>query len=278
MSKACSPLPQEPERVAIISDVHANAGAFGAALSIARARGFDQLLILGDLLTYGCAPREILDLTHEAVRQDGAILIKGNHDQLYMDLVSGDKAYYEGLPQWLRETVDWTYGEIGATDIARDFNWRTRYVTGDMFYAHANPFPYGDWTYLNGSESVVSAARTLRLRGKAAGVFGHTHRERVFEWGPGTQGELLRREADANGIIDIGIAQEPDRQVIITVGSAGQPRDRAKVSSMLFLTRTRGMLHLESVALAYDVEAHCRAILKSDLSWKTKEKLLGYIR
>lgn len=270
--------PPEPERVALISDVHANAGAFAAALDTARKRGFDQLLILGDLLTYGCGPREILDLAQEAVRKDGAILIKGNHDQLYMDLVAGDRAYYDGLPPWLRETVDWTYSEIGATDIARDFDWRTRYVTADMFYAHANPFPYGDWTYLNGSESVVSAARTLRLRGKAAGVFGHTHRERVFEWGPGTQGELLLRESDAKGMIDIGIAEEPDRQVIVTVGSAGQPRDRAKVSSMMFLTRTRGMLHLESVALDYDVAAHCRAILQSELSEKTKEKLLGYIR
>ena len=72
-------------KIAVLSDIHSVSSALDAALDDARAEGFDVLLILGDLLTYGVNPAETLELVHEAVARDGAILISGNHDQMYLD-------------------------------------------------------------------------------------------------------------------------------------------------------------------------------------------------
>ncbi len=44
-------------RIAVLSDMHAVAEPTGQALRAAEAEGFDALVILGDLLTYGVDPR-----------------------------------------------------------------------------------------------------------------------------------------------------------------------------------------------------------------------------
>ena len=68
------------KRIIVISDIHANINAYKAALKKAREIGFDLLINLGDLLTYGCDTTEIIETTNNAVEIDKMILIKGNHD------------------------------------------------------------------------------------------------------------------------------------------------------------------------------------------------------
>ena len=77
----------DDKRIIVFSDIHANINAYKAALKQARQIGFDHLINLGDLLTYGCDTTEIIDTTNNAVEIDKMILIKGNHDQLYFDLL-----------------------------------------------------------------------------------------------------------------------------------------------------------------------------------------------
>jgi predicted MPP superfamily phosphohydrolase len=117
-----SPSNDSARRIAVISDVHANSQALRAALEQARKTGFDDLVVLGDLLTYGCSPREVLDLIGEAMVRYGAHLTTGNHDQLYFDLAVGHNRYYDELPAWLRETVDWTREALGRFDLKSQFN------------------------------------------------------------------------------------------------------------------------------------------------------------
>ena len=90
-------------KLAILSDIHSAAEAYEAALRAAREEGFDLLLILGDLLTYGPHPERTLDLTANAVSQDGARLVNGNHDQMYRETDATSKPYGAGLPEWIRE-------------------------------------------------------------------------------------------------------------------------------------------------------------------------------
>jgi Calcineurin-like phosphoesterase superfamily domain len=263
-------------RVVIMSDIHGNARAYEAGLMLARKRGFDQLIILGDLLTYGCEPAMVLELTCDAIAQHGALLVKGNHDQLYFDLARGDRAYYDSLPSWLIEAVDWTADTIGDCDLEGMFPWVARYEFGNILFAHANPFDYGDWTYLNGPVEVAGAARVLGGRRHLAGVFGHTHRHKVVEVDAGGRLHVAKPIADGTGVVALRRDTGECRTTIVDPGSVGQPRDSCKLSTMLFLSYSPGILELEFVRIPYDVEAHKKAIMDALVSGATKSELLGY--
>ncbi|MEW9857048.1 metallophosphoesterase family protein [Novosphingobium sp. M1R2S20] len=235
-------------RIAMISDVHAVASAFEDALCAARAEGFDELLILGDLLTYGIAPTETLELAAEAVQRDGAVLLMGNHDQLYLDLADGKGAYRDGLPEWLRESVDWTAQRTDA-DALRALPWQQDWRTGPIFTAHANPFAFGDWTYLNDDAAMGRASAALYTRGARYGVFGHTHRSRRYN--------------------------DPIAE-IHTLPSLGQPRDRADQRLYWTMAELRDELTLSSRPVAFDRKAHCRALHATSMSSQTKSHLCSW--
>lgn len=238
-------------RIAVISDVHSAAAPFRKALANARAEGFDQMLLLGDLFTYGVDPTECMDLAIEAVEKDGAFLIGGNHDQLYIDMLEKRSAYFDKLPDWIKESVEWTWRELGEA-WPQKLEWIPEWAWGTVFFAHANPFGYGDWTYLSNPELQAAAAKTLRERGFTAGIFGHLHRERFY--------------SDNHGI------------EVHVVNSVGQPRSKGEQSpSWTMVEVQNGDLSVETRVIPFDAETHCSAIQAvSGLSDATKTKLCGF--
>ncbi len=61
-------------RTLIIADIHGNIDALDAVLkSVGR---FDNVIVLGDLVDYGPAPGEVIDV----VRSLGGVVVRGNHD------------------------------------------------------------------------------------------------------------------------------------------------------------------------------------------------------
>jgi hypothetical protein len=236
-------------RIAAITDVHAVACAFAEALKAARLEGFDHLLIMGDLLTYGVAPQETLALAHEAVDRDGAVLLMGNHDQLYLDLAQGRTAYRDGLAEWLQETIDWTAARVEAETLRR-LPWQEQWLAGPIFAAHANPFQFGDWTYLNDEPSFQRASMALADRGARHGLFGHTHRARLYSGGPSE---------------------------VHTLPSLGQPRDREKPEPRWTMVEISGNeLTLSSRTVPFDRAAHCRAVDATSMSSPTKSRLCSW--
>lgn len=235
-------------KIAVLSDIHSVSSALDAALRYARADGFDVLLILGDLLTYGVDPAETLALVHEAVARDGAILVSGNNDKMYLENATGPD-YLARLPDWLRETVEWTAMRIAPGALTR-FDWREQWTMGPLLAAHANPFAFGDWTYLADAASADAAARTLVRRGYRYGVFGHTHRARRF--------------ADKGA-------------EVFTVGSLGQPRELADPRlqwAMIELREDR--IDVQPRFVSFDRAAHQAAIRATTLSRPTQDRLCGF--
>ena len=115
--------------------------------------------------------------------------------------------------------------------------------------AHANPFAYGDWTYLEGAETVARAEAALRARGATTGVFGHTHRARIQR-----EGVLL-----------------------CNAGSIGQPRNRERASTFLLLELDdAGSVRAAIEPVHYDVDAHLRRLRASSLSPGTVARLTGF--
>ncbi|HWA70576.1 MAG TPA: metallophosphoesterase [Rhizomicrobium sp.] len=262
--------------IAVLSDLHANVHALRAALQVVEARNVGSLVIMGDLLTYGCDPHETLALVREAAARWPTTLLSGNHDQLYFDLAGGDVAYYARLPEWLRESVDWTRQALDGLDLKKAFDWCEELVTGEILFAHANPFRYGDWTYLNSDAELGAAQVVLARRGFAAGIFGHTHRAKIVEYDRGAElprGTSFELAAQQNVSRSIDFAHH---HVIANAGSLGQPRNIDKTSSLMFIDPAAGGAAITLVKVEYDVAAHTGAIRQSSMSENTKQKLSSY--
>src|SRR6266508_3733397 len=58
-------------RILIISDLHGNMDAIRAL-----PEDFDEMWVLGDLVTYGPGPAEVVDF----VRRRATLVVRGNHD------------------------------------------------------------------------------------------------------------------------------------------------------------------------------------------------------
>lgn len=236
-------------RIAVLSDIHAMKACLVQALADARDEGFDVLLILGDLLTYGVSPLETLELINDAIVRDGAVLVMGNHDQFYLGMGGAACDYRAGLPGWLRESVEWTAAQLpaGAMD---NFDWQNEWSTGPLLAAHANPYEFGDWTYLVDADQAGAAALILAQRGYRYGVFGHTHRTRAFEYG--------------------GVS-------IFTIGSLGQPRDdRERQPQWAMINLDDGGILVQPRNIAFDRVGHLAAIRATTLSRPTQERLCGF--
>ncbi|MFC1461805.1 metallophosphoesterase family protein, partial [Verrucomicrobiota bacterium] len=76
---------QENMRLALISDIHANAEALGVLADV--LSDADRVLCLGDLVGYYCQVNE----TIEAIRSLDPICVLGNHDHFLLDGCSDDE-------------------------------------------------------------------------------------------------------------------------------------------------------------------------------------------
>lgn len=272
--------------MAVLSDIHANAGALAAATADIAARRPDAVVVLGDLLTYGCEPHAVLDGLEELGRRLPLHVVKGNHDELYFRPPLSPAAPDVGrFAAFVRESVEWTLQRVDGAEFEQRFPWQERLTVEGLLFAHANPFSYGDWSYLDDEAQLRRAAATLGSAGCAAGVFGHTHRRRAAQVvgdrvadlttshapSPGAgeetagQGRLVRTGDTASGQAGV---------TILNPGSVGQPRGSG--SSMLYLAGGPSGLRVTFTDLRYDVAAHTRAVAASDLSEQTKARLLGY--
>lgn len=249
----------------VLSDVHANDEAFTAALRLVPEDAC--LVILGDLLTYGCQPVEVMTRLAQLRSEREIALVLGNHDQLYIDLLSGDQSYYKGLPSWIRETVDWTMDRIDPKWWHEEFGWRQEVVAGVILFDHANPYAYGNWQYLNTLEEHSSALEALVGRGYDLGVFGHSHRPKCLLVGDDGE-QFLEREID--------LTMPGGDQAIVNVGSVGQPRGMSRHGTALEIKADSGGLRLRHHQVNYDLDAHLTKIRKSSLPEATRARLCSF--
>ncbi len=86
-------------RYLIITDVHANLEALETCLSDAKSRGYDQTLVLGDLVGYGADPNAVVERVRDL---RPAAIVRGNHDKVVLGL---DQA--EGFNAVARSAAIW---------------------------------------------------------------------------------------------------------------------------------------------------------------------------
>ncbi len=202
-------------KVAVLGDIHANARALKSALSTVDRDGYDILVFLGDLLTYGIDVAETLELVNSRLEAGNAILLQGNHDALYRDLLMGDSTYRDSLPDWIKESVDLTFDKLPAY-VWSKLSFQNEFIIDNILFSHANPFGAKDWQYLKTEADHICALEAMRTRGLQVGIFGHTHRAKWFRSFDG----ISYFESKQYGGLDFPAAH------ILNAGSVGQPRDK----------------------------------------------------
>jgi putative phosphoesterase len=229
-------------RILVISDLHANWPALDAVLA---AEPFDRLFVIGDLVSYGPHPREVVDF----VERRADLVVRGNHDNALglgedcrcapssKPLAEATRAVHRELLS--PEQVMWL-GRLPLTAIARE--------AGSSFYAvHASPrdhlFRY----------TLVPSAPDDHLRHELRGVradyvlLGHTHFPMVRQAG---------------------------RRVVLNPGSVGQPRDGDRRAAYAVIED--GNVTLKRVA--YDIERTVRDLKRLPLDGSVVDRLTAILQ
>jgi predicted phosphodiesterase len=256
-------------QIAVLGDIHANARSLRAALEIIDSRGYDQLIFLGDLLTYGVDIDETIDLVANRLKDPFTTLLRGNHDALYDDLLIGKITYYDLLPTWIKESVEWTFNRL-QQKIWHDLNFKDELVIQKFLFSHANPFGLGRWDYLNTLAEHEKAVDVLKKRELNVGVFGHTHRAKWY------------RHIDNSGFFELnksGLLDFPACH-ILNAGSIGQSREKENLCASVLLVNIPNDFKMiptfEQQDYSWDVLGHLQGLASSGLSSKTLIRLSNF--
>jgi len=199
-------------KLALLADVHANLPALDACLEHAREQGADRFAILGDLVGYGPHPAEVVERCRW-LQQEGALIIRGNHDVLPEFDISPDAGWFELAAAWTREQL---------TEDQRDWLQQLplTLLFDKIFLVHATADAPERWQYVleerTANRSMQAVARHTGVRYVLG---GHVHEQSLYY--RITDREMTRVPIKAN----VAIHARSQRYWLATVGSAGQPRD-----------------------------------------------------
>jgi hypothetical protein len=274
-------------KLAVIGDIHSNALALRASLrSIVEYESnfsaIDTIVFVGDLLSYGVHPEETLNLLNELASSRPSVMVLGNHDQMYIELLANSfSGYYNKLPDWIRESVHFNLARIDA-ELFLGINFVPQYFCNDVIISHANFSALGsgpaDWSYVNSLEDHLEQLLVLAQRSFRLGVLGHTHRNCCFSLVPAGVGDesthCVRRAIQ----FDTQMNLSGYSCSIVNAGSIGQPREKSCLDPAWLLIEFQDFSAkiVTFVSFDYDVAAHLKHISESELSSSCIRRLTSY--
>ena len=224
-------------KIAILSDIHANAPALRAALDSIRAHDADRLVCLGDIVGYNTDVAECVAL----LRGAGALCIAGNHDRAVTGQITSD-----GFSNTAIRAIAWTRKRIDAEtlDFLRDLPLKAA-IGGDLAVVHgALHVDEGcELVRLNTPERRRLSADALAAHPSGARVcaFGHTHRLGVYEFAEDGEERELAREADEIPLRD-------GCRYLVNPGTIGEPRNDERRATFLVLDTERRVISVGRAA------------------------------
>jgi predicted phosphodiesterase len=226
-------------RVAVIADVHGNVVAFKAVL--ADFDRIDEVWCLGDLVGYGPAPNECIEM----LRQTKFHCVTGNHDWA----AAGRIQVVDFNPD-AAAACQWTAAHL--TDDNREFleNLPETLVWREYTLVHGS-LRYPIWEYLTRSNDAEATFRLMRTK---YCLVGHTHTPLIFKEGASAPVESISYGQPR---------QLKERRMIINPGSIGQPRDSIPDARYMVLDVTANTV--EHRRVAYDIEETKREIIRAGL-------------
>lgn len=237
-------------RLLLLSDIHANNVALQAVLADAEKRKYDQVMHLGDAVGYGPHPREVL----ETLRDIDAVCIMGNHDQMMLELDSGQREYKESV---VAAALKWQMGRLTERDLKWMRTWRDGIDDPDVGarYRHGTPTSLDDYM-----DSVTAAREAFQQWQGRIGFVGHTHTPAVYATLNAPVGEWIKEQK----LSDSGTYMiPPAARVILNPGSVGQPRDGNPDASYSIFDTTRHSFEIFRVP--YNIQRTQDAIMEAGL-------------
>lgn len=236
-------------RLAVLSDIHANAPALEAALE--SVGDFDQLWVLGDIVGYGPHP----DAVVERLRAADAVAVQGNHDAAVLGRIP--TGTFNDLA---RAAVRWTAETMKPHNLAWLGDLPELRVEGDFTLAHGSPRD-PIWEYLF---SIPAARINLGAFETPYCIVGHTHHQLTFRDDHGQVDALL---ADASTTLTLD-----ERRCILNPGSVGQPRDGDPRACAMTIDTDSNLV--EWLRFDYDIEAIVADIRSLPLPGRLADRLL----
>lgn len=160
-------------RIAIISDIHANATALSAVLSDININKIDSVICLGDVVTLGPSPKEVLD----KIRDMNIPCILGNHEEALFDPEMASD--YDIKGNLLQQTLYWCIDKLQANDMMflKSFVDSLSVELADsqtMLCYHGSPHSSIESIYSNTLDEQLEKFFNQNQKIKIA-VGGHTH-------------------------------------------------------------------------------------------------------
>jgi predicted phosphodiesterase len=230
-------------KIAILSDVHANLEALSAVLEDIDASGVNRIFCLGDIVGYGASANACVKI----LRNRADITVLGNHDAMVVG---------EDSCEHLAEDVAAGIMHARATLAPEERHfiadcpmvWREQGIA----FVHATLARPHEWHYLNSS---INIRDHFDHQIDPVCFCGHTHAAAV--WQRNTDGKISSRKLETSVKLDLG------NQVVVNVGSVGQPRDG--LSSASYVLYEPDNCRVEFRRVKYNYNKSQRQIAKAGL-------------
>jgi diadenosine tetraphosphatase ApaH/serine/threonine PP2A family protein phosphatase len=232
--------------LALFADIHANRQAFAACLELARARGAERMIFLGDYVGYGADPEWAVETVMGLVER-GAVAVRGNHD-------SAIGTPSESMNAEAQAAIEWTRGRLSA--IQRRFLAELPLTVqeDDRLYVHSEASNPARWRYV---QDTLDAARSIQAAAAEVSFCGHIHQPALYSMSSAAK---MTSFVPTSGV---PVQLLGGRRWLAVLGSVGQPRDRDPAASFaMFDTDSREITYCR---VAYDVEAAAKRIRENGL-------------
>lgn len=237
-------------KLALLSDIHANLQALEACLAHAQGQGAQQLALLGDFVGYGADPVAVMQRVMHLAEQ-GAWVIRGNHDDMALHPPAEIKTIGDSTAQWTHEQLDAAQQDFLAAlplTIRREA----------MLLVHASAEAPERWRYVYDSRGAAMSLDAVSDMAEVRYVFGgHVHMQTLYY--QGSAGGLMKFEPTAG----VAVPVPRHRHWLATVGSVGQPRDGNPKAMYALFDSERAQLTFHRVD--YDHHAAAAAIRRAGL-------------
>jgi putative phosphoesterase len=236
------------DRVAVITDIHANRPALEVALARIDDLGIEDVYCGGDLVGYGPHPNEVCSLIEERALPT----IYGNYDYaIARDLEDCGCAYRDPREREIGQlSVDWTLAHTDehAKRFMLELPFDLRFELGGtpVRLVHGSPRKVNE--YLFEDKPPQTFERIARLAEADVLVFGHTHKPWV---------------AERSGVL------------FVNCGSVGKPKDHDPRGSFAMLAAIDGKVDVTIERVEYDAMAVAREMREAGLPAELAESLVA---
>jgi diadenosine tetraphosphatase ApaH/serine/threonine PP2A family protein phosphatase len=232
--------------LAVFTDIHANRQAFGACLDVARARGAERIICLGDYVGYGADPEWAVETVMDLVER-GAVAVRGNHDNAVGTTT-------ESMNAVAQAAIEWTRGRLSAAQRRFLADLPLAVQEEDRLYVHSEASNPAKWRYVQSSSD---AARSIAATSAHVTFCGHIHQPALYSMSSAAKMTSFVPTAG------VPVQLLGGRRWLAVVGSVGQPRDGDPAASFAMVDTTAR--EITYCRVPYDVEAAAARIRENGL-------------